>query len=163
MTTISNLGTISYPSLSTATTSPSTATDTAGTGTNTGVDSGLVQDAVTLSSEADVLSTLGTGSLYNPLGLLQQFTNAGSLQGATLSATSGDSAAGTSQAYQDSNIVAQLPQNSSASGIYDASGLLSALPSSPSTSWDQLVQQQPDLAGTAVADATTLGVVSQLA
>lgn len=160
MTSISGLGsTVPFslaPASGAATSVPLTTSNTAG----------LVQDAVTLSSEASALSTLGgSSSLYDAAGLLQQFASAGTAQGTAVSPSPGDGTDGgaSAQTAQDAGVVAQLPQDSTTSGLYNATGALSALPSDQNANWAQLVQQQPELAGTAVADATTLGIISQLA
>ena len=156
--TVSSLSTLA-PSVISA---PATGQTTIPSNSPTGNNPMLVQEAVTLSSEAAAVNSLGIGAagpLYDATGLLQQLSAAGTLQGPSLSPSAGEDVASTVQAYQDMNVVATLPQSSATSGIYNASGVLSV---DQNANWAQLLKQQPDLAATAIADSTAQGIVSQL-
>ncbi len=141
-------------------------------------DSSLSKTAVTLASDASVIATLGgaAGStpVYDAAGMLNELVQAGS--SATSSSSTDSSTATTtdstttsstgtqsSQESLDQAIVGSLSSSPSTSGIYTAGGSLQTSSSTDLTSnWATLLQTNPQLATTAIADSFDQGIVGTL-
>ncbi|PXX44342.1 MULTISPECIES: hypothetical protein [Aquitalea] len=108
----------------------------------------LVDAASSIAEDASVVVTLGgggdEGTTYDAAGLLNSFTQAGSLQGSVAS----DPA--TAAAAVDDQLLG---------GTAASSGTLAGL----SSNWGSLLQNDPALSNTAVQDSTDSSIVDTLA
>lgn len=117
---------------------------------------GLVDEAAQLSELGSTVVSLSGGNqtaaatTYNAAGLLNSFSQAGSLQGSLLSASSAASAASTAQQSTEQGIVSQMLGGSSASTTL-------------SSQWTQLLQANPELAGQAAQNITNGSILNTLA
>ena len=183
MTTISS----SLPTSAYTYTSP---TGSAGSGTTpvaTTTNPSLPGTAVTLSTEAGVIATLGanqdTGvTTYNAAGLLNSFVQATNPSQATPQTTNSVPATNpllsTSQTASSNDTLDQAVINSLSStstntdassgisglsSVYNANGLLQTSTSTDVTSnWVTLLKQDPGLAGNAIADSMNQGIIGTL-
>ena len=123
---------------------------------------GMVQDSVSLSTEADVLAALGGGTpTYTATGLLNSMASAGSLQGSPLSA-SGQDPQTVAQDTTAQGVVGTLSSDPSLAGVYNASGVLQSLPADVNSNWATVLQSTPSLTGVVTQDSLDQGIVATL-
>ncbi|MGA8863264.1 MAG: hypothetical protein WB444_05585 [Gallionella sp.] len=127
---------------------------------------GLAQSAVSLSVQEGIVATLGGNSAspvtYDAAGLLNALIQAGTpnQSAPTTSNVTSPQAAAQNQVNQD--IANALPSSPAASGIYNASGTIQGLPSNTSANWASILQANPDLSSTVIADSVNQGIVGTL-
>jgi hypothetical protein len=140
----------------------------------------LVDQAARLSEQGSAVVSLSGGSssaatTYNAAGLLNSFTQAGTLQGGLLTANSAASAASTAQQSTEQDVVnatlggtpSSLTGSSAAQSTTE--GIVSQVlgGSSATTTlnnqWAQLLQTHPELAGQAAQNIENGSVVNALA
>ncbi|MGD9786784.1 MAG: hypothetical protein AB7U30_02410 [Sulfuricellaceae bacterium] len=123
---------------------------------------GMVQDSVSLSTEAGVLAALGgSSSTYTATGLLNSMAAAGTLQGSPLSA-GGQDPQTVAQDTTDQGVVGTLSADPSLAGVYNASGVLQALPTDVNSNWATVLQSTPSLTGVVTQDSLDQGIVATL-
>lgn len=129
-------------------------------------DTGLAQTAVNLSSEANVVATLGGGSpsavTYDAAGLLNILIQAGAAPSITQGADNSANPQTTARNSTDQSIVNTLSSDSATSGIYSSSGALQGLPSETSANWAGVLKTNPDLAPSVISDSLNQGIVGTL-
>ncbi|MCD5363481.1 hypothetical protein [Chromobacterium aquaticum] len=112
----------------------------------------LAAQAAQLAADASAIVTLGGASAsdpsYNAAGLLNSFTQAGTLQGGLLSV---GNAADTAQQSSDQQVVGQLLGGGSSS----SAGL--------SNAWASVLRSNPELAGQAMQSNLDSGIIDTLA
>lgn len=115
----------------------------------------LAAQAAQLAADASAIVTLGGASAsdpsYNAAGLLNSFTQAGTLQGGLLSVGNGGNAADTAQQSSDQQVVGQLLGGGSSS----SAGL--------SNAWALVLRSNPELAGQAMQSNLDSGIIDTLA
>lgn len=127
----------------------------------------LSSAAVSLSAESAVVASLGgsTGAaVYTPSGLLDTLQQAGTATEPVTVPAEGSNVdtSATAQQAQDQAILSSLTSAPSSSGVYTGAGTVSGLSEQASANWAELLKENPDLAGTVIADSFNSGLVSSL-
>ncbi len=127
---------------------------------------GLAQAAVSLSVQEGIVATLGGNSAspvtYDATGLLNAMIQAGTTNQSTPTASDGTSPQTAAQNQVNQDIVNALPSSSVASGIYNASGIVQGPSSNTSANWASILQANPNLSSTVIADSVNQGIVGTL-
>jgi hypothetical protein len=128
--------------------------------------SGLAQTAVSLSSQNDIVATLGGASstpvTYNAVGLLNTIVQAGTSTQPALTTSKGSSVQSIVQALFNQGVVNTLTSTPATSGIYTASGSIPGLSSNTSTNWANILKANPGVASTVISDSFNQGIVGTL-
>ncbi len=119
----------------------------------------LAELAANLATEGSVVATLGSASgtspTYNAEGILDAILQAGATAGSASDASGAGSGASSTTGQ-----AASAGASSATAGVYDASGTLQAL--NVSTGWTSLLQANPALASTVLADSTDKAIVGSI-
>ncbi len=128
-------------------------------------NSGLVQEAASLSAIGNIVTTLGGGSTssltYDAAGLLNTLVQAGTASSSSQT-TANSANPASAQNSTDQGIVNTLATSSTASGVYTSSGSLQGLPSNTSATWASALKNNPGLASTVISDSFNQGIVGTL-
>ncbi len=127
---------------------------------------GLAQTAVSLAAQEGIVATLSGAPTspvtYDAVGMLNALIQAGT----TTQSTSGITGAATPQSEAQSlinqSVAISSASSSSTSGIYNASGTLSGSTSVSSANWASVLQANPSLSATLIADSVNQGIVGTL-
>lgn len=128
-------------------------------------DASLAAEAASLSATSAVVASLGGSSgvaVYTPAGLLDSLAQAGTVAEPVTLPEPGSDTSQAAQQAQDQGVLAALGSSPSASGVYTGTGTLQSLPSSTSSNWADILKAHPSLAGTAIADSFSAGLVGNL-
>jgi hypothetical protein len=158
MSTISSLTPSSVNGYSTLATSATPVAQTS--------NSGLVQAAANLSAEANIVSTMGSGSTstltYDATGILNSFVQAGAASSSAQTVSSGTNAQAAAQSSTNRGVVGTLSATPATSGVYNTSGLLQGLPSNLSSNWTTALKANPSLSSSVISDSFNQGIVGTL-
>lgn len=129
-------------------------------------DAGLVQSAVSLSSQGSIVASLGGGSsspvTYDAAGLLNSLVQAGTPPSTALTVGNNANPQTTAQNSTNQAIVSAMPSAPATSGIYNSSGPLQSLPSNTSANWANALKANPNLASVVASDSLNQGIVGTL-
>lgn len=125
----------------------------------------LVQDAVNLTSQSLLASSLdggSNGSTATASTLLQSFDQAGTPASVSVSLPAGLPVTAAATDSLDQSLIDTLAIDPASAGIYTAQGAVQALPLDVSGNWALALSSQPALASTMAGDALDQGIVSGL-
>lgn len=161
-----SISSIGLPPVSAFGTVPATTTGN-GVAVAQTTDSGIARTAVTLSTNAGVIATLGgtsTAALtYNAAGLLNSISRAGTAPTPIPTPQPGTNTQAFALQLLDKGIIGTLASDSVASGIYNGAGVLQSLPSAGlSSHWASVLKTNPGLSANVIADSFNQGIIGTL-
>jgi hypothetical protein len=125
-----------------------------------------VASAVSLSSDASIVSILGGSSsptVYSAQGFLNSINSAGTTTTQATVPTIGTDTSQVAQLADDAGVVGTLaPSTSSESGVYSATGGLQNLSASVSATYSSILKTNPNLTSSFVSASYNSGIVGTI-
>jgi hypothetical protein len=125
-----------------------------------------VASAVSLSSDASIVSILGGSSApttYSAQGFLNAINTAGTTTTAATVPTKGTDTSQVAQLANDAGVVGTLSGTAAQAGVYSSSGGLQNLSASVSATYASILKTNPNLSSTFVSASYNSGIVGTIA